>query len=515
MHTRAPFQALLVPLVAKHVVVIITRRVVPRSPLLLEVGPLQIAAALLWRGAEKLVRCKFTSAVGKWVRSSSMFLPQRRPQPDAMSPGLRQPSGTARSGNFAASPPANISSPYWTKSPAEKYSHVLSFQGRTDGISDSTPSGDLEETLQGDNTVPEGTLESLRKTVHSVHQKLDHQEDVQDLREKIEDLLRQVSQLESVIASMEEDAMTQTQALMDQQSLTKQLEAEKDQLWNKLTQVHEQATEKVNRANFMLQERDAQIQQLKLMAEERQGQSNLLGIMKSLEDQVQVLEAELKAKREIDSNEEPVLIKSESRKVQRAAVLPSPAAVDADRLRQLEAELQQAKIEFEKLLARQAEEMTMEFERMFQKQAHITGEVEVKQDVEQLRADLAEKTNTCNSLKLLIEQQDEVMAEQRKVLEAQTSSSTVAVDNMQKMLKEAQQMLKNNIFSMQSKDAEIAALQETVRAMAEASSRAPSEQRKKQVDERVSAQNFQHYQQVILTKSTKTQGLSDPGARGS
>ena len=63
--------------------------------------------------------------------------------------------------------------------------------------------------------------------------------------------------------------------------------------------------------------------------------------------------------------------------------------------------------------------------------------------------------------------------------------------------------------------AEASALQETVRAMAEASSRAPSEQRKKQVDERVSAQNFQHYQQVILTKSTKTQGLSDPGARGS
>jgi hypothetical protein len=466
-----------------------------------------------------------------------MFRPQRRPQPDAMSAGLGQPSGTARSGNFAASPPASISSPYWTKSPAEKYSEGLSFQGRTDGITDSTPSGYLEETLQGDNTVPEGTLESLRKTVHSVHQKPDHQEDVEDLREKIQDLLRQVSQLESVIASMEEDAMTQTQALMDQQSLTKQVEAEKNQLWNKLTQVHEQATEKVNRANFMLQERDAQILELKLMAEERQDQSNFLGIMKSLEDQVQVLEAELKARREIDSNEEPVLIQSESRKVQRAVALPSPAAVDADRLRQLEAELQQAKIEFEKLLAKQAEEMTMEFEWLLQKQAHIMEEVEVKQDIAQLRADLAEKTNTCNSLKRLIEQQDEVMAEQRKVLEAQTSSSTVAVDNMQKMLKEAQQMLKNNIFSLQSKEAEIAALQETVRAMAEASSvrataeasalqenvramaeassRAPSEQRKKQVDEQVSAQSFQHYQQVILTKSTKTQGLSDPCARGS
>jgi chromosome segregation ATPase len=234
-------------------------------------------------------------------------------------------------------------------------------------------------------------------------------------------------------------------------------DAEMDRLKSKLTQLHQQATEKVNRANSMLQERDAQIHKLKSMAEERQDQSNFLGIIKSLEDQVQVLEAELGAKKEIDSNEEPVVIKSES---QRAAAPPPAAAVDVDRLRQLEAELQQAKInlndqqaEFEKLLAKQAEEMTMEFERMFQKQAHIVGEEELKQEIAQLKADLEEKIKTCNSLKRLIEQQDEVVAEQKKVLEAQTSSATFAVENMQKMLKEAQQKLKENLLTIQSKDA--------------------------------------------------------------
>jgi chromosome segregation ATPase len=246
-------------------------------------------------------------------------------------------------------------------------------------------------------------------------------------------------------------------------------DAEMDLLKSKLTQLHQQATEKVNRANSMLQERDAQIQQLKIEllkkkeaeeAEKRQDHSNFLGVIKSLEDQVQVLEAELGAKKEIDSNKEPVVIKSESRKVQRAAAPPPAAAVDVDRLRQLEAELQHAKInlndqqaEFEKLLAKQAEEMTMEFERMFQKQALIVGEEELKQEIAQLKADLEEKIKTCNSLKRLVEQQDEVVVEQKKVLEAQTSSATFAMENMQKMLKEAQQKLKDNLLTIQSKDA--------------------------------------------------------------
>ena len=236
----------------------------------------------------------------------------------------------------------------------------------------------------------------------------------------------------------------------------------------------------------MLLDRDAQIQELKMLVNQGQDQSDFLGTIQDLEDKVQALEAELRAREEADDDEEPVFVKSESRKVQRSAAPPPARNVDANRVNQLEAELQQAKInlndqqaEFEKLLAKQAEEMTMEFERSLKKQATVMAEEEMKQavlgrpdlnleEISQLKAELEEKSTTCDSLKRLIAQQDEVVSEQKKVLEAQTSSATFAVENMQKMLKEAQQRLKDDIVRMQSKDAEIATLRESVTAMAEA-----------------------------------------------
>jgi hypothetical protein len=74
----------------------------------------------------------------------------------------------------------------------------------------------------------------------------------------------------------------------------------------------------------MLLDRDAQIQELKMLVNQGQDQSDFLGTIQDLEDKVQALEAELRAREEADDDEEPVFVKSESRKVQRSAA-PPPA----------------------------------------------------------------------------------------------------------------------------------------------------------------------------------------------
>ena len=136
----------------------------------------------------------------------------------------------------------------------------------------------------------------------------------------------------------------------------------------------------------MLQERDAQIAQLKSELD-AEAHISLINTIKDLEQQVQSLEIERLNQQGEDSEEPVFAVKKETKKMQRsAAPRPEVDAADPILIRKLEAELLQAKqnlndqeAQFEQLLVKQAEEMTAEFEQSLQKQASILAGEEVKQ----------------------------------------------------------------------------------------------------------------------------------------
>ena len=264
----------------------------------------------------------------------------------------------------------------------------------------------------------------------------------------------------------------------------------------KVAQLHQQATDKVNRANVMLQERDARIHELNAQLDGETDHSHLLETIQILEQRMQTMEVELITHREQQRSsagpQTPVIAKSEAKKAQRSAAPPPPMAEDL--VRKLEAEVQQAKTDlndqqalFEQLLAKQAEEMSAEFENSLRKQAEdamlsqgVQHNAHLQEHIAQLENEVRDQTNSCKGFKRLIEQQDEVVLEQKKVLEAQSASARFAVENLQKVLKETQQKLKDDVVRIQSKDAEIAALRDVVKQKAGVEQRANALQKEQE-----------------------------------
>ena len=234
---------------------------------------------------------------------------------------------------------------------------------------------------------------------------------------------------------------------------------------------------------MMLQERDDIIQKLTddIALAKSQNQdtrhTDLMKTVESLEGQVHLLEAKCREKGssvnqiEMDKygSEVPVIGKEE-KKVQRSAAPRASASSGGlaaeNKVSELQKELREAKqalndqqAEFEQLLAKQAQEMTAEFERS---SSRFKGIEESQTGLEDLIAHLKteneQKSENCERLKRLIVQQDEVVAEQKKVMEAQAANTSFAMENMRKMLAEAQQKLKEDMTRIQSKDAELLTL---------------------------------------------------------
>jgi len=228
----------------------------------------------------------------------------------------------------------------------------------------------------------------------------------------------------------------------------------------------------------MLAARDARILEL-----ESRVASGPDSIVAELEEQVKNLEEELMRQRDSSpvglTDEDSVPVAAVKKQKMQRAGAPQPEPAQSGISGQVEAELREAlseqQAEFEQLLAKQAEEMSAQFEEaLMLSRAESGGSLE---ELQQLKADLNEKTGTCESLKRLIQQQDEVVAEQKKVLEAQASSASFAVENLQKMLREAQQKLKDDVERFHSKDAEIQALHETLKSKTEVEEEASHLQR--------------------------------------
>jgi hypothetical protein len=199
--------------------------------------------------------------------------------------------------------------------------------------------------------------------------------------------------------------------------------------------------------------------------------------VESLEGQVLLLEAKCREKgsstnpieMDKDGSEVPIIGKEE-KKVQRAAAPRASASSGGqaaeNKVSELQKELREAKqalndqqAEFEQLLAKQAEEMTAEFGRSSSRFHNIEENRTGLDDlIAHLKTENEQKSENCERLKRLIVQQDEVVAEQKKVMEAQAANTGFAMENMRKMLAEAQQKLKEDMTRIQSKDAELLTL---------------------------------------------------------
>ena len=235
----------------------------------------------------------------------------------------------------------------------------------------------------------------------------------------------------------------------------------------------------------MLQERDDIIQKLTddiALAKSQNQDTRHTDLMKTvefLEGQVLLLEAKCREKgssvnqieMDMDGSEVPVIGKAE-KKVQRSAAPRASASSGGqaaeNKVSELQKELREAKqalndqqAEFEQLLAKQAEEMTAEFERSSSRFTSIEENRTGLEDlIAHLKTENEQKSENCERLKRLIVQQDEVVAEQKKVMEAQAANTSFAMENMRKMLAEAQQKLKEDMARIQSKDAELLTLRD-------------------------------------------------------
>ena len=160
--------------------------------------------------------------------------------------------------------------------------------------------------------------------------------------------------------------------------------------------------------------------------------------VESLEGQVLLLEAKCREKgsstnpieMDKDGSEVPVIAKEE-KKVQRSAAPRASASSGGqaaeNKVSELQKELREAKqalndqqAEFEQLLAKQAEEMTAEFERSSSRFQNIEENRTGREDlIAHLKTENEQKSENCERLKRLIVQQDEVVAEQKKVMDRQ------------------------------------------------------------------------------------------------
>ena len=305
----------------------------------------------------------------------------------------------------------------------------------------------------------------------------DHSDPKQDL-----DSLRAINhEQEDLIKDLEQQLLENESRKhgTDLESTVDDRDAEIVRLNEKIVTLHKEATDKVNRANEMLKERDSEIQ---MLSQSNAGAKDGFGIdeelVKALMTQLNDTKARL-----------------------------SDLQVEFDEAKQ---SLDNQQAEFEQLLVTQAEEMTAEFEQSLQKQAkamraeqvqgHFSGSAEpdvhdqcsrLQQHIEsqekalmserensfameekirlqteetqelinKLENEIDEKTKNCEGLKRLIRQHEDFISEQKKVLLAQASSASITVQNLQHMLEDSKHKLKDNAAQIVSRDNQINELQ--------------------------------------------------------
>ena len=305
----------------------------------------------------------------------------------------------------------------------------------------------------------------------------DHSDPKQDL-----DSLRAINhEQEDLIKDLEQQLLENESRKhgTDLESTVDDRDAEIARLNEKIVTLHKEATDKVNRANEMLKERDSEIQMLsQLNAGAKDGFGIDEELVKALMTQLNDTKARL-----------------------------SDLQVEFDEAKQ---SLDNQQAEFEQLLVTQAEEMTAEFEQSLQKQAkamtaeqvqgrfsgsaepdvhdqcsrlqqHIESQEkalmserenslameekirlqteETQELINKLENEIDEKTKNCEGLKRLIRQHEDFISEQKKVLLAQASSASITVQNLQHMLEDSKHKLKDNAAQIVSRDNQINELQ--------------------------------------------------------